>query len=366
RMLFTADIRMTGEERVIHCGHLRFSSLQPGYKNRPVPAFGGSKITTTFLFDSDGRLVGLPMAKRVKSKQSRWDNPDAFMVAAAEAARFTGETAGWADARNHPLTEAESRRLAWLGVDLQPLDAELALAHGVSTQTDNGGHGALVTHLYAGSPADKAGLKTGDVLLRVLPEGGVKPVNIEVERHAFSDQPFPWDRYDEINETYFDRIPAPWLPAENSLHRMLKDFGVGTAYRLDYARAGKVASLELKVEAGPLHFMTAPESVRDALGFRLRELTFETRRFYQLSDDAPALIVARVEAGGAAAVAGLKPYELIITVNDQPVGTAEAFDRAVAAGGVLRIGVRRMNQSRVVVLDTAAAKPAKPTPVSTP
>ncbi|MFA6289660.1 MAG: hypothetical protein WC661_19945 [Opitutaceae bacterium] len=365
RMLFSADIRMEGEERIIQCGHLRLTAIKPGFKSHPVPAFGKG-VEATFIFDSDGRLAGLPMARRVKAQKNKWDNPGAFTAAGSEVARFNGEASGWADARNRPLSEAESRRLAWLGVDLQPLDAELALTHGVSTQTENGGHGALVTYIYPDSPAARGGLKTGDVLLRVQPEGAAKPVEIRVERHAFSDRPFPWDRYDEINETYFDRIPLPWLPADNSLNRQLKDFGVGTAYRLDYARGGRVASLDLKVEAGPVYFMTAPESARDELGLRVRELTFETRRFYQLADDVPALVVARVEAGGAAAVAGLKPYELITTVNDRPMGDVTAFEGAVASGGVLRIGVRRMNQSRVVVLDARAKAPSIKTQPASP
>ncbi len=353
RLLWASDVRVSGEECVVHCGHLRLASLKPGYKNRLVPSFGRG-VETSFLFDSDGRLVGLPMARRVKAKQNSWESSNAFIVAAGDVARFNGETAVWADPRNQPMSEAESRRLAWLGVDLQPLDADLALTHGVAAQTENGSHGALVTHVYADSPAARVGLKMGDVLLRVHPEGAAKPIEIRVERHAFTDQPFPWDRYDEVNEAYYDRIPRPWLPAENALHLQLKDFGIGTPYQLDYARDGRVASIELKVEAGPVHFMTAPESTRDQLGFGVRELTFETRRFYQLADDVQALIIAKVEAGGAAAVAGLKPYELITAINDQPVGTVAAFESAMTSGGVLRLGVRRMHQTRVVALDTTA------------
>jgi serine protease Do len=353
RLLLTADIRMTGDERTIQCGHLRLTTVQPGYKGRSVPSFAQG-IESTFVFDTEGRLVGLPMARRMKAKQNRWEGAAVSIVAAAETVRFNGDAAGWADARNRPLTEAESRQLAWLGVDLQPLDTELALTHAVSAQTEDGDHGALVTYVYAGSPAAKAGLKAGDVVLRVQPEGASKPVEIKVEQHAFSDQPFPWDRYDQINETYYDRIPPPWMPAEDSLNRQLKDFGTGTPYRLDYARGGRVASLNLKVEAGPVHYMTASEGSRDGLGFRVRELTFETRRYYQLADEAAALIVARVEAGGAASTAGLKPYELITTINEQPVGSVADFDRMVDTGGVLRFGVKRMSQGRVVILDAGA------------
>lgn len=354
-LLYTADLRFSGEERRIHYGHLRIADTGPGYKNRIVPTFARGKMENVFLFDTAGDLLGLPVAKRVKAKRNRWESAEVFTLSAGELAAFNAAPDTWADPRNVPLSEADSRRLAWLGVDLQPLDEDLALAHGVSTQTDDGGHGALVTHVYPDSPAARVGLEVGDVLLRVQPEGAATPVDIEVERHAFFDRPFPWERYDEVNEAYFDRIPFPWVPAESSFNLLLKDLGFGAPYRLDYARGGAVASVNLTVEPGPEHFMAAPELARDDLGFRVRQLTFETRRFYQLADTEQALVVSKVEAGGAAAVAGLKPYELITHVNDRPVGTVAEITAALAESPRARLAVRRMNQNRVVILDATPA-----------
>jgi len=48
----------------------------------------------------------------------------------------------------------------WLGVSIQPLDAELAASFGLDRVT-----GALVTRVLPGTPAEKAGLQRGDVLL---------------------------------------------------------------------------------------------------------------------------------------------------------------------------------------------------------
>ncbi|MGK2904907.1 MAG: DegQ family serine endoprotease [Desulfuromonadales bacterium] len=48
----------------------------------------------------------------------------------------------------------------WLGVSIQPLDAELAASFGLDRVT-----GALVTSVLPGTPAEKAGLQRGDVLL---------------------------------------------------------------------------------------------------------------------------------------------------------------------------------------------------------
>ncbi len=355
RLLFAAEIRVKGEERRAHYRHLRSAATGVGLKGRDVPEFAGA-TEGLFVFDQEGRLVGAPLAKRADPGAERWASaPDPFTVQADELRVFADEPAAWADARNVPRSAADERSLGWLGVELQPLDRDLAQAHGVSAQTEEGQSGALVTYVYPDSPAGRVGLVAGDVLLRILPAGTQRAVPVRVEAFAFSDQPFPWDRYDQIPDAYFDRIPRPWAPAENALGALLKEFGFDSAYRLDYARGGKLSTLDLTVERGPDHYGSAPEAVATAYGLRLRELTFETRRFYQIPAGQPGLLVARIEAGGPGAVAGLKPYEVVTAVNDQPVSTVAEFESAVAVAQPLRLGVRRMHQTRLVtVIPTAA------------
>ena len=57
------------------------------------------------------------------------------------------------------ITSGEVTR-GWLGVSIQPLDAELAKSFGLDRVT-----GALVTRVLPDTPADQAGLRRGDVLL---------------------------------------------------------------------------------------------------------------------------------------------------------------------------------------------------------
>ncbi len=360
RLLFAADVSVVGEERRAWFGHRRCASVGTGFRGWETPEFG-ENAENLFLFDDQGRLVGAPLAQRAVPGGERWSSkPDPFPVQASRFLAYAGEPAGWADTRNVPRSAADERRLAWLGAEMQPLDSDLAAAHGVSAQTEDGGYGALVTHVYPGSPAERAGLVVGDVLLRILPAGAPRPIQVHVEPFAFSNQAFPWERYDQIPDAYFDRIPRPWMSAETKLDKVLKDLGVGTAYTLDYARAGAVATVSLVVEQGPEHYASAPEAISEKHGLRLRELTFETRRFFQIPEGKPGLLIARVDAGGLAAVAGLKPYEIIVTVNDLPVATVAEFEAALAKAGAapLRIGARRMNQSRLVTLDASASSAA--------
>lgn len=358
RMLLAARIEISGDERRAWFSHVRCAAVAPGFRGQPVPTFG-EDAEDLFVFDLDGRLVGAPLARRAKPGADRWSLPDPVTVNAAGLMAYAGVVSDWADTRNAPRSAEEERKLVWLGVELQALDRVLAEAHGVSAQTSSGDTGALVSHVYADSPAERAGIAPGDVLLRMLPEGVQSPIPIKADAYAFSERPFPWDRYDEIPDAYFDRIPLPWMPAETTLEKTLKALGVGTVYVLDYARGGKVASATLSVQHGPVHYGAAAEYLSEGHGLRLRELTFETRRYFQIAEGMPGLLVARVDAGGAAAVAGLKPYEIVVSVNDRPVATVAEFEAALtgAGGEPARIGVRRMSQSRLVTLAVAPSGP---------
>ena len=347
RPLLTLRLKVQGEQRTSRPGRQRLVGIGPGLGGRATPEFAGDE-KDLFFFDLSGRLVGLPVAARPIAKANRWDTSGApFALHAGELAKFAGDPAAFADNRNVPQSAEAERRLAWLGVELQPLDRELAQVHGVLEQVERGS-GALVIHVFPDSPAARAGVQVGDVLLRVQAAGAPQPVPVQVQPGQFAFRPFPWDRYDEIPEAYFDQIPAPWGSAENEVALLLKDFGFGTGYRLDFSRDGKSQTAQLAVEPGPAYYATAAQAENPAVGLTVRELTFETRRYFQIPEGEPGVIVSRVVAGSRGSVAGVKPYEIVVAVNDQPVRTAAEFSEGVKAGGALTLAVRRMHQSRVV------------------
>jgi len=63
------------------------------------------------------------------------------------------------------LVEEGSVSRGFLGVGIQPLDGDLVEAMGLSDTK-----GALVNHVIPDSPADKAGLKVGDVIVKIIDE----------------------------------------------------------------------------------------------------------------------------------------------------------------------------------------------------
>ena len=68
-------------------------------------------------------------------------------------------------------------------------------------------------------------------------------------------------------------------------------------------------------------------------------MTFEVRRYFQLGPDAPGVIVTGLEKGSSASIAGLRPYELILSVDGEEVLDAEGFGSVISVpqgGGAIK------------------------------
>jgi hypothetical protein len=367
RLMPCAEVRLRGDQRAVYYAHRRIMAFELGWRERLHPCVPGDD-ENLFLFDTDGRLVALPVSRRQRAgTENRWSSGgDTSLTAAADLAGALAAP-DCADAGNVPLPEEDEARLAWLGVILQGLTRDLARENGVAELTQDGESGALVSYVYPDSPAAKAGIQQGQILVRLRVADRPKPVDIRVERDD-DRGPFPWDRLDEIPEQYYDRIPGPWPPAQDGLARLLTDLGFGKAFELDVFADGKLEARRFVVEAGPPHYDSAPRYKAEGLGLTVRDLTYEVRRYFQKDADDPGVIVSKIEPGSKASVAGIKPYELIVGVNDRPVMTVKDFAEAVESGdGQLRLTVKRMTQGRVVKMSLAPAPaPAPGSPAAPP
>src|SRR2546428_2677967 len=116
------------------------------------------------------------------------------------------------DARAVPMSKKEEKKLVWLGVEYQEVSKPLADALGIQErdQTNDGRRGLVVTEIYVGSPAEKAGLKVDDILLTVKPEGEASARDLVAEP----------DRFDRMGRPspYGPRGGMPaWKPTKNYL-----------------------------------------------------------------------------------------------------------------------------------------------------
>ena len=76
-------------------------------------------------------------------------------------------------------TNPASPRKAWIGIDTQVISTDLAEALGIP-----GSKGVRVTRVHPGTNAEKAGLKIGDLLLKL--DGTVIPASRPEESDVFS------------------------------------------------------------------------------------------------------------------------------------------------------------------------------------
>lgn len=354
RLVLKAEIDLQGEIRTDYFHESRFGMLSTGPRLEYYPELGDmSEVGKIHLFTMDRQLIALPVARRERPGQKasgRWNRAEIELTPAHLLMKAVANLSTSADPANVPTSEADENRLAWLGVELQPLTRELARANGVSDQTRDGESGALVTFVHADSPAAKAGLTAGVVLLRLRVPSQPAPIEIHLEEDFMRAQPFPWDRMDEIREQFFDRLWTPWAPAENAFTRALTDLGFGTKFTLEYFTDSKLQTREFAVEPCPTHFDSAGRYKSEPLGLTVRDLTFEVRRYMQRSSDEPGVVISKLDPGSKASVAGLKPYEVVTHVNDQPVGSVKDFERLIGAGGELKLSIKRMAKGRIVTI----------------
>jgi serine protease Do len=176
----------------------------------------------------------------------------------------------------------------YLGVSIQELTPALAKALALQDHK-----GALVAEVVPGSPAEKAGLNRGDVIV------------------AFKDKAV---------DTAHD------LPA------MVAQTPVGEPVTLGVWRDGKTRHLPLTVGElaadGPEEAQTA-QPAQGTWGMHLQDLSPALARQQGLESDQGVLVVA-VQPGSPAAEAGIRPGDLLLEVNRQTVQSVREVQEILA------------------------------------
>ena len=186
---------------------------------------------------------------------------------------------------------------AWLGVRIRDLSEqemdEISSRHGLRE-----GFGVFIVEVMEGTPAQSAGLKTGDLVV------------------AFEERP--------VTET---RV----------LQRLIASSAPGKDVRLTVLRAEGRRRLDVRLAAMPRGVVG--ERIGAEFGFVVREP----------EAGAPsALAVSVVVPKSAADRAGLEVGDVVLQVNDMPVVTRDALRDALADAGLdapLRLTVRRDGSS---------------------
>ena len=175
---------------------------------------------------------------------------------------------------------------SWLGVMIQNITPELRAKLGLGTD-----EGALVSDVVSGGPAEKAGIKRGDVIL----EFDGKPIR------SSRDLPF-----------------------------VVASTPIGKTVAVEVMRDSKRMSLQVKTEELKEEAEEAPAGeARPFLGMEVQEITPEMAKNYNLSQTSGVIIV-QVESGSPAEDAGLTAGDIIVEIDKKPVKDVKTLNSLLA------------------------------------
>lgn len=169
---------------------------------------------------------------------------------------------------------------SWLGVSIQPVTEDLARSFGLRSA-----QGVLVSEVISGSPAAKAGLRQGDVIVR---------------------------------------IEGTTIKDVQQLQRLIAETPIGKKVSVDIFRGGRevripvvTANSERAENAGPVERERISSSM---IGLTVVELPEQVR-----AEGLTGVLVSDVEEGSVAAEAGIQGGDVIVAVNQMRVNNVSDY-----------------------------------------
>lgn len=204
----------------------------------------------------------------------------------------------------------------FVGVMLQQMDQNLAKAFNLDKA-----EGALVTEINKGSPAEKSGLKQGDIIIK------------------------------------YNKHPVTQIGAFRNAIALMKP---GQRINLTVLREGK--TIELPIEIGNFpgdeeheakSTTELKETKENIYGFSVQELNAELARSLGLRSEDKGVVISNVKPGTPAAWAGMKPGIIILAANQKKVESLADFNTALEAsekGRPLLLLIKQGDATRFVSL----------------
>lgn len=192
---------------------------------------------------------------------------------------------------NPPSEEEEQpREDAWLGVFTQPLSDEMAAYWDIEPTG-----GVLVSGVLPRSPAEKSGVKRGDI---------IKALNgypITVRQNA--------------------QLPE--------FTKMVRDVGPGNVGTLTIIRDDRHLEIGVKLAETPKEQEEAERFEDKEFGLTVRELTVDVIVYNELDPDIQGVVVHSVVSAGWTALAGLRTDDIILKIGDDKIEGLDDIERVI-------------------------------------
>ncbi|MEN3953157.1 DegQ family serine endoprotease [Iodidimonas sp. SYSU 1G8] len=188
----------------------------------------------------------------------------------------------------------------WLGVGIQQVDQAIADSLGLKEAK-----GAMITNVVEGDPAEKAGIKSGDVILQF---DGKEIADTRALLRAVADTPAGQK--------------TPVIVWRDGARKTLS-VEVGQMQPDDEKPAAGTEKAEQPA--------TPAGSSVDVLGMTLAAIDDAARKELQLPEKATGVVVAKVDRVSEAAQKGIKRGDIIARIGDRDVKTLAEAKAAVAA-----------------------------------
>lgn len=259
------------------------ASINPGNSGGPLLNLNGEVIGINSLINAAGQNLG-------------------FAVPSNQAKKIIAQ-----------LKEGKSFKRGWLGVTIQPVSENQAKALGLSEAT-----GALIASVGEGHPADKAGIKQGDVVL-------------EVNGEKVADS--------------------------NELLRLIASLKPGDKANLTLWRNGKTVQRTVVLgERGEESLASMrteqPKQVSTLLGLQVKPVSDREANALGL-EKAQGLLVVQVDPNSPAGEEDIRQGDVIVQANQQDIDSAEDLQSVIQRDkkrGAVMLLIKRQGQNIFVAL----------------
>jgi serine protease Do len=252
------------------------------------------------LVDTDGRVIGINTA--ILSRSGGGFNGIGFAIPINQARGLAEQL----------ITKGKVDR-AYLGVETQALDDDLSSMLKVS-------QGALINVVHAGTPAEKAGLKNGDIITKV-------------------------DGTDIKDNRYLQLLITRLAP--------------GTEVKITYVRDDKTTTTTAKLGTLTDKILASDDRAIGGSGdgvlddVAIGELTAEVRQELNVPKRIEGVVVTGVQPDGTAARAGLREGDVITSLDRKPTTNVEEAVKLSEEikGPKVLVQVWRRGGTRTIVVD---------------